>query len=61
MRMTDPFQRWNPIDGFSDKLLASDRWHFSSKDGRTQKRFSDVDLPSLGWQWEGKWVFFLFG
>ncbi|XP_043220428.1 tectonin beta-propeller repeat-containing protein 1-like isoform X1 [Amphibalanus amphitrite] len=55
MEETYENQRWNPIDGFCDKLLGTDRYHFSSMDGKTERRFTDVDLPSLGWQWEGDW------
>ncbi|XP_037079474.1 tectonin beta-propeller repeat-containing protein-like [Pollicipes pollicipes] len=49
-------QRWNPIDGFCSKLLATDRPHYSSKDGTECREFNGICLPSLGWQWEGPWV-----
>lgn len=48
-------QRWNPIGGFCNKLLPTDRHGFSSKDGLEERTFNSFSLPSLGWTWEDDW------
>ncbi len=48
-------QRWNPVDGFCNSLLPTDRPRFSSADGTAARRKNDVKLPSLAWQWESDW------
>ncbi|XP_055376755.1 tectonin beta-propeller repeat-containing protein [Condylostylus longicornis] len=48
-------ERWFPIEGFSKKLLPTDRYKFSSIDGTTDRNFDKIRLPSMAWQWEGDW------
>ncbi|KAK4307589.1 hypothetical protein Pmani_020655 [Petrolisthes manimaculis] len=48
-------QRWNPLDGFTDQLLPSDRAMFSSEDGLKSRSLSSVTLPTLAWSWESPW------
>lgn len=48
-------QRWNPIDGFCNKLLPTDRYAYSSQDGLTQRELSSVGLPSKAWVWDDPW------
>lgn len=49
------FQRWYPIEGFSSKLLPTDRFRFSSADGTCDRSMDKIRLPSMAWQWEGDW------
>ncbi|RZF34504.1 hypothetical protein LSTR_LSTR011746 [Laodelphax striatellus] len=48
-------QRWLPLDGFSKRLLPTDRFNFSSEDGLTERCMERIRLPSMAWQWEGNW------
>jgi tectonin beta-propeller repeat-containing protein 1 len=48
-------ERWLPIDGFSSRLLPTDRFHFSSIDGTVNRAVDKIRLPSMAWQWEGDW------
>uniref|UniRef100_A0A0P6H8Z5 Tectonin beta-propeller repeat-containing protein n=1 Tax=Daphnia magna TaxID=35525 RepID=A0A0P6H8Z5_9CRUS len=48
-------QRWNPIDGFSNKLLPTDRPFYSSQDGLTDRDLKRVKLPSQAWVWDEQW------
>ncbi|XP_075220650.1 tectonin beta-propeller repeat-containing peroxin 23 isoform X2 [Lycorma delicatula] len=48
-------QRWLPLEGFSKRLLPTDRYNFSSEDGITERRKDKIHLPSMAWQWEGDW------
>ncbi|XP_037546678.1 tectonin beta-propeller repeat-containing protein 1 isoform X1 [Nematolebias whitei] len=48
-------QRWNPVDGFSDRLLPSDRWQWSDVTGLQHQLLDSVQLPSSSWEWEGDW------
>ncbi|KAJ3608001.1 hypothetical protein NHX12_025052 [Muraenolepis orangiensis] len=48
-------QRWNPVDGFSERLLPSDRWQWSDVTGLVHQPLDDYQLPSLGWEWEADW------
>ncbi|XP_056627242.1 tectonin beta-propeller repeat-containing protein 1 [Triplophysa dalaica] len=48
-------QRWNPVDGFSDRLLPSDRWQWSDATGLNHQPLSGFQLPSENWEWEGDW------
>ena len=48
-------QRWTPVNGFSDKLLPTDRPQFSSIDGLQAKPKDKVKLPTMAWQWESPW------
>lgn len=48
-------ERWLPLEGFSGRLLPTDRYHFSSQDGTTDRSIDRVRLPSMAWQWEGEW------
>ncbi|XP_077406349.1 tectonin beta-propeller repeat-containing protein 1 [Vanacampus margaritifer] len=48
-------QRWNPVDGFSERLLPSDRWHWSDVAGLQHQPPSSFKLPFSSWEWEGDW------
>ncbi|XP_018569624.2 tectonin beta-propeller repeat-containing protein isoform X2 [Anoplophora glabripennis] len=48
-------ERWLPIEGFSSRLLPTDRFHFSSADGTVDRSIDKIRLPSMAWQWEGDW------
>jgi tectonin beta-propeller repeat-containing protein 1 len=48
-------ERWLPLDGFSSRLLPTDRYHFSSRDGTKDRSIDRIRLPSMAWQWEGDW------
>ncbi|XP_061912062.1 tectonin beta-propeller repeat-containing protein 1 [Entelurus aequoreus] len=48
-------QRWNPVDGFSERLLPSDRWQWSDVTGLQHQPPPSFQLPSSSWQWEGDW------
>lgn len=49
------FQRWLPLEGFSSRLLPTDRFNFSNQDGTVDRSRDKVKLPSMAWQWEGDW------
>ncbi|KAM8889643.1 tectonin beta-propeller repeat-containing protein 1 [Synchiropus picturatus] len=48
-------QRWNPVDGFSSRLLPSDRWQWSDITGLQHQPLDSFQLPSTSWEWEGDW------
>uniref|UniRef100_A0A6Q2XQ74 Tectonin beta-propeller repeat-containing protein 1 n=1 Tax=Esox lucius TaxID=8010 RepID=A0A6Q2XQ74_ESOLU len=48
-------QRWNPVDGFTDVLLPTDRWAWSDLTGMTPQPLHSFLLPSDSWEWEGDW------
>ncbi|XP_035472130.2 tectonin beta-propeller repeat-containing protein 1 isoform X3 [Scophthalmus maximus] len=48
-------QRWNPVDGFTDTLLPTDRWPWSDVMGMNPQQLHSFQLPSLSWEWEGDW------
>lgn len=48
-------ERWLPLEGFSGRLLPTDRYHFSSQDGTKDRCIDRIRLPSMAWQWEGDW------
>ncbi|CAH2086466.1 unnamed protein product [Euphydryas editha] len=48
-------ERWLPLEGFSGRLLPTDRYHFSSQDGTKDRSIDCIRLPSMAWQWEGDW------
>ncbi|XP_011297277.1 tectonin beta-propeller repeat-containing protein [Fopius arisanus] len=48
-------ERWLPLDGFSGRLLPTDRYNFSNIDGTVDRSRDKVKLPSMAWQWEGDW------
>lgn len=48
-------QRWLPLEGFSGRLLPTDRFHYSSQDGSCDRSLDRIRLPSMAWQWEGDW------
>ncbi|XP_022901913.1 tectonin beta-propeller repeat-containing protein isoform X3 [Onthophagus taurus] len=48
-------ERWIPIEGFSSRLLPTDRYHFSNIDGTIDRSTDKIRLPSMAWQWEGEW------
>lgn len=49
------FQRWNPVDGFTDTLLPTDRWPWSDVTGLNPQPLHSFQLPSSSWEWEGDW------
>ena len=49
------YKRWNPVDGFSDRLLPSDRWQWSDVTGLENQPLDSFKLPSANWEWEGDW------
>ncbi|KAK4880363.1 hypothetical protein RN001_008509 [Aquatica leii] len=48
-------ERWIPIEGFTARLLPTDRYHFSNADGTTDRSIDKIRLSSMAWQWEGDW------
>lgn len=48
-------ERWLPLEGFSGRMLPTDRYHFSSQDGTKDRSIDCIRLPSMAWQWEGDW------
>ncbi|XP_044034738.1 tectonin beta-propeller repeat-containing protein 1 isoform X2 [Siniperca chuatsi] len=48
-------QRWNPVDGFSERLLPSDRWQWSDVTGLQHQPLDNYRIPSSSWEWEGDW------
>lgn len=48
-------QRWLPIEGFSSKLLPTDRYNFSNIDGTANRSLESIHCPSAAWQWEDVW------
>ncbi|NWI51073.1 TCPR1 protein, partial [Calyptomena viridis] len=48
-------QRWNPVGGFCEKLLPSDRWQWSDVSGLKQQQLHSFTLPSPHWEWESDW------
>ena len=49
------FQRWNPVDSFTDTLLPTDRWPWSDVTGMNPQPLHSFELPSHSWEWEGDW------
>ncbi|KAM4623995.1 tectonin beta-propeller repeat-containing protein 1 [Polymixia lowei] len=47
--------RWNPVDGFSERLLPSDRWQWSDVTGLQHQPLDGFTLPSDSWEWEADW------
>ncbi|XP_035578046.1 tectonin beta-propeller repeat-containing protein 1 isoform X2 [Zalophus californianus] len=48
-------QRWNPVGGFCEKFLPSDRWQWSDVSGLQHRPLDGVALPSRHWEWESDW------
>ncbi|XP_061850000.1 tectonin beta-propeller repeat-containing protein 1 [Colius striatus] len=48
-------QRWNPVGGFCEKLLPSDRWQWSDASGLKHQQLDSFTLPSPHWEWESDW------
>ena len=48
-------ERWNPLNGFSDQLLPTDRPHWSSVDGTRESSRESVDLATMAWAWDEEW------
>lgn len=44
-------QRWNPLEGYSDRRLPSDRWNWSDESGVYERTREGYSLPSSQWQW----------
>lgn len=36
-------------------MLATDRWQWSSKDGKKERKKESFHLPNRCWEWEGDW------
>ena len=49
-------QRWNPLTGFSNHGLPTDRYMWSDKSGKYSATKESVKLPSNAWQWTGEWT-----
>ena len=43
------------MDGFSERLLPSDRWQWSDVTGLVHQPLDGFGLPSSGWEWETDW------
>ncbi|CAG7834693.1 unnamed protein product [Allacma fusca] len=48
-------QRWNPIGGFCDNLLPTDRYQFSNAEGTANRAKDLIKIPSEAWIWKGEW------
>ncbi|ETE63932.1 Tectonin beta-propeller repeat-containing protein 1, partial [Ophiophagus hannah] len=48
-------QRWNPVVGFCNSLLPSDRWPWSDVSGLKHQQLESFVLPSPHWEWESDW------
>ncbi|VVC27895.1 Peroxin/Ferlin domain,Beta-propeller repeat TECPR,Peroxin domain [Cinara cedri] len=48
-------ERWMPVGSFSKRLLPTDRYHWSSENGKEEKLKVNIKLPSFVWQWEHEW------
>ncbi|KAJ3600361.1 hypothetical protein NHX12_031346 [Muraenolepis orangiensis] len=48
-------QRWNPVEGFTDVLLPTDRWPWSDVTGVSPQPLHSFQCPSRSWEWEGDW------
>lgn len=48
-------QRWNPVEGFTDVLLPTDRWPWSDVMGVSPQPLHSFQCPSRSWEWEGDW------
>lgn len=44
-------QRWNPLEGYSDRRLPSDRCNWSDESGVYERTREGYSLPSSQWQW----------
>ncbi|XP_062874812.1 tectonin beta-propeller repeat-containing protein 1 [Trichomycterus rosablanca] len=48
-------QRWNPVEGYTDTLLPTDRWPWTDEWGMNPQPLHSFHLPSENWEWEGDW------
>ncbi|XP_030232781.1 tectonin beta-propeller repeat-containing protein 1 isoform X1 [Gadus morhua] len=48
-------QRWNPVEGFTDVLLPTDRWPWSDVTGVSAQPLHSFACHSHSWEWEGDW------
>lgn len=44
-----------PGGSFSKRLLPTDRYCWSSENGKQEKLKENIKLPSFVWQWEHEW------
>jgi len=44
-----------PVGSFSKRLLPTDRYCWSSENGKEEKLKENIKLPSFVWQWEHEW------
>lgn len=49
-------QRWNPLTGFSQRRLPTDRYMWSDKTGHYECTKENTHLPSKHWQWISDWA-----
>ncbi|XP_067143428.1 tectonin beta-propeller repeat-containing protein 1 isoform X2 [Centruroides vittatus] len=49
-------QRWNPLSGFSQRRLPTDRYVWSDKTGHYECTKENTPLPSKHWQWISDWA-----
>ncbi|XP_066497622.1 tectonin beta-propeller repeat-containing protein 1 isoform X2 [Hoplias malabaricus] len=47
--------RWNPVEGYTDTLLPTDRWPWTDESGQMPQPLHSFLLPSDNWEWEGDW------
>lgn len=55
MMWMNVFQRWNPVEGYTDMLLPTDRWPWTDEFGTQPQPLHSFHLPSENWEWEGDW------
>jgi len=48
-------QRWNPVEGYSDRRLPSDRWSWSDETGVYNCAKDQYKLPSTKYKWVTPW------
>jgi len=48
-------QRWNPVGGYTDRLLPSDRWEWSDVTGVMNCSKESYSLPSTTYRWVDDW------
>ncbi|XP_042223768.1 tectonin beta-propeller repeat-containing protein 1-like isoform X2 [Homarus americanus] len=48
-------QRWNPVTGFTNRGLPTDRNTWSDQTGRIHRTRENAKLPSRHWSWTSEW------
>eukprot|EP00111_Clytia_hemisphaerica_P015840 TCONS_00046790-protein len=49
-------QRWNPVEGFTARLLPSDRWEWSDVTGQMNCQKDSYVLPTSKCRWTDQWT-----